>query len=102
MIALLSALAAACYLAVVACLLIGWGGIFSRLQRAGLAISAMGIVGAGIPRLMGDPPGWFDVCFVAGLVTFFVATYGPAIFHNIDGLDGVFDRKLDLTRRHPQ
>lgn len=100
MIALLSALAAACYLAVVACLLIGWGGAFSTVQRAGLAISAMGIVGAGIPRFLGHPPGWFDVCFVAGLVTFFAATYGPVIFHNLDGLDGVFDRKLDLRRPH--
>jgi hypothetical protein len=98
MILLLCALAALVYLAVVACLLVGWGGMFSTVQRAGLAISAMGIVGAGIPRFLGHPPGWFDVFFVGGLVTFFAATYGPAIFRNIDGLDGVFDRKLDLRR----
>lgn len=101
MIALLCALAALAYLAVVACLLIGWGGIFSRVQRAGLAISAMGIVGAGIPRLMGEPPNHWDLAFIAGLVTFLARTYGPAIFHNLDGLDGVFDGKVDL-RRHRQ
>ena len=100
MIALLSAGAALAYLAVIACLLVGWGGAFSRIQRAGLAVSAMGIVGGGVPRFLGFPPGWFDVFFVAGLVTFFAATYGPAIFHNVDGLDGVFDRKLDLRRPH--
>lgn len=100
MIALLSALAAACYLAVVACLLIGWGGAFSTVQRAGLAVSAMGIVGAGIPRFLGHPPGLFDLAFMAGLVAFLARTYGPAIFHNLDGLDGVFDGKLDLRRPH--
>lgn len=100
MIALLSALAAACYLAVVACLLIGWGGAFSTVQRAGLAVSASGVVLAGLPRLMGHPPGLGDLMFLGGLVAFLARTYGPAIFHNIDGLDGVFDGKLDLRRPH--
>lgn len=98
----LCALAAGSYIAVVGALLIGWGGAFSQLQRVGLAMSASGVVLAGVPRLMGQPPGIGDLMFLVGLLTFLGRTYGPAIFHNIDGLDGVFDRKLDLTRRHPQ
>lgn len=101
MIALLSALAAACYLAVVACLLIGWGGAFSTVQRAGLAISAMGIVGAGIPRFLGHPPGWFDVFFVGGLVTFLGRTYGPAILKSLDAMDGKSDGHFDFWRHRP-
>lgn len=101
MIALLCALAALAYLIVVACLLVGWGGAFSQVQRAGLALSASGVVLAGIPRMMGQPPGVGDLMFLAGLVTFLARTYGPAIFHNLDGLDGVFDGKVDL-RRHRQ
>lgn len=82
-------------------LLIGWGGAFSLLQRAGLGLTAAGLVGASIPRLNGDPPGWGDVMFLAGLVTYFAATHGPALFHKLDGLDGAVDGRLRLERhRH--
>ena len=87
----LCALAAGSYIAVVGALLIGWGGAFSRTQRVGLALSASGVVWAGVPRLMGHPPGIGDLMFLAGLVTFFVATYGPAIYRNLDALDGQLD-----------
>jgi hypothetical protein len=97
----LCALAAGCYIAVVGALLIGWGGHFSLPQRISLGLSASGIVGAGIPRLMGNPPGAWDFMFLGGLVAFFVATYGPAIFRNLDGLDGVFDGRFHFRRNRP-
>ena len=97
-----SAFAALAYLAVIACLLVGWGGIFSQLQRAGLALSACGMVMAGLPRLAGAPPDVGDLLFLGGLVLFLARTYGPAIglaiFKNLDGLDGVFDGKIHMRR----
>ena len=95
----LCAFAALAYVLVIACLLVGWGPIFSQMQRAGLAISASGLVMGGLGRLNGDPPGYADLMFLGGLVLFLARTYGPAIFKNLDGLDGVFDGKLHL-RRH--
>lgn len=94
----LCALAALSYVGVVMALLIGWGGVFSQMQRVGLALSASGVIMAGVPRFLGQPPGLGDLMFLAGLVTFLGRTYGPSIFHNLDGLDGVFDRKLTLRK----
>lgn len=101
MVLVLCALLALAYVLVIGALLVGWGGAFSQLQRAGLALSASGMVGAGLPRLNGDAPGLWDLLFLAGLMTFLGRTYGPAIFRNLDGLDGVFDQKIRLrSPRH--
>lgn len=97
----LCALAAGSYIAVVGALLIGWGGAFSQLQRVGLAMSASGVVLAGVPRLMGHPPGLGDLMFLVGLVTFLGRTYGPAILKSLDALDGKSDGRLDFWRHRP-
>ncbi|WP_300573625.1 hypothetical protein [Phenylobacterium sp.] len=97
----LCALAAGSYIAVVGALLIGWGGAFSQVQRLGLAMSASGVVLAGVPRLMGHPPGLGDLMFLAGLVTFLGRTYGPAILNSLDAMDGKSDGRLDFWRHRP-
>lgn len=97
----LCALAAGSYIAVVGALLIGWGGAFSQLQRLGLAMSASGVVWAGVPRLMGDPPGVGDLMFLAGLLIFLGRTYGPAILKSLDALDGKPDGHFDFWRHRP-
>lgn len=97
----LCALAAGSYIAVVGALLIGWGGAFSQLQRLGLAMSASGVVWAGVPRLMGQPPGIGDLMFLVGLLTFLGRTYGPAILKSLDAMDGKSDGRFDFWRHRP-
>jgi len=91
MVQFLTFLAAAALVGMVCLLLVGWGGLLSRLQRLGLALFAAGMVLAAIPRFMGRPPGWGDLAMLAGLVLFFAVTYGPKILRHIDGLDGAID-----------
>lgn len=88
---ILSIVAAFGLVVTVCALLVGWGGLLSRLQRLGLALFAAGMVMAAIPRFLGHAPGWGDLAMLAGLFLFFAVTYGPQILRHIDGLDGAID-----------
>lgn len=88
---ILSLAAAAVLVATVCLLLLGWGGLFTRAQRLGLALFAGGMVLAAIPRFLGQPPSWGDLLMLAGLCLFFVTTYGPKILRHADALDGQVD-----------
>lgn len=94
MVMTLSILAATALGAVICALLMGWGGLLSRGQRLGLAMTASGLVLAAIPRFQGQPPGWGDVLMLVGFVAYLGATYLPAIARHIDGLDGAVDGKI--------
>lgn len=78
---------------------LGWGGPMTTAQRLGLCATAAGLVGAGIGRAMQLPVGWFDALFLGGLVLYFVATYGRAIWTRADRLDGAADGRFRLPRR---
>ena len=93
---ILSMIAAAILVVTVCLLLVGWGGLLTRLQRLGLAMFASGLVLAAIPRFNGHPPGLGDVLMLAGLVLFFGATYGPKILCHVDGLDGAVDGRARI------
>lgn len=71
-------------------------GVFDFWQRTGLSCTAGGMIMAGIPRVMGNPPGWFDLLFLTGLLLFFARTYGGLLGKNLDALDGVADGRLRL------
>lgn len=91
---ILSMIAVGILVLTVCLLLVGWGGLLSRLQRLGLAMFASGLVLAAIPRFTGHPPGLGDVLMLTGLVLFFAATYGPKILQHVDGMDGVIDNSV--------
>lgn len=93
---ILSLVAAAVLVATVCLLLLGWGGLFTRAQRLGLALFAGGMVLAAIPRFLGQPPSWGDLLMLVGLCLFFVTTYGPKILRHIDGLDGAIDNRIHV------
>lgn len=93
---ILSLVAAAVLVATVCLLLLGWGGLFTRAQRLGLALFAGGMVLAAIPRFMGQPPSWGDLLMLAGLCLFFVTTYGPKILRHADALDGQVDGRFHV------
>ena len=88
-------------LAVVGAILIFCLNALPFAQRLGLGAVAAGIVGAGIPRLIGIPPGIWDLSLLVGLLVYFGATYGAAILKGLDGMDGAIDGRLNLAeRRH--
>lgn len=95
MMAWILALAAGAVCALLVGLLLG-RGVFDFWQRLGLSATAGGLIAAGVPRLLGRPPGWADLLFLAGLLLFFSRTYGGLLFKNLDGLDGVIDGRLRL------
>jgi hypothetical protein len=99
MVAQVLSLAAAATLGAIVCLLLlGWGGLLTRLQRLGLALFVAGMVLAAIPRFMGLPPSWGDFTMLAGLALYFGATYAPKILAHVDGLDGQIDGRLGRPR----
>lgn len=69
-------------------------GVFDLWQRAGLVGIAGGLILAGAPRILGHPPGWGDLLFVAGLLLFFARTYGGVLGRDLDALDGRLDGRL--------
>lgn len=72
------------------------GGVIDFWQRAGLTFAGSGLMVAGVARLLGDPPGGWDLLFMAGLLLFFARTYGGHLFGAVDALDGVQDGRLRL------
>lgn len=88
------ALAAVVVLMIAAVALLGWGGVLSQAQRLGLAGIAAGIAWAGPGRALGRGPGLGDLLMLLGLVVYLAATYGPALFHKADSLDGVTDGRI--------
>ena len=98
MIVVLCALIAAVLVGLVVLLLIGWGGLLTRLQRLGLSTMASGLVLAAVPRLAGNGPGLGDLLFLGGIVLFLGATYLPAIWRHVDGLDGAVDGRIGRPR----
>jgi hypothetical protein len=97
MIAWAVTLAAGCVALVLVALLMG-RGIFDLWQRTGLSCAAGGLIAAGVPRLLGDPPGAFDLLFLGGLLVFFARTYGGHLMARLDALDGAADGRQRLSR----
>ncbi|PHY13393.1 hypothetical protein CSW58_06080 [Caulobacter sp. B11] len=91
-------LAAAVVLMIATIALLGWGGVLSQAQRLGLAAVAAGIAWAGPGRALGRGPGLGDLLMLLGLVVYLAATYGPALFHKADGLDGVTDGRIGPSK----
>lgn len=83
---------------VVMAALVGWGGAMTTLQRLGLCGLAAGLVGAGVDRALQRPVGLFDVLFLAALLLYLLASYGPAIARRADAFDGAVDGRLTLHR----
>lgn len=92
---------AAAALAFVLVLLLLGRGLFDPWQRGGLSLAAGGLVWAGVPRLMGDPPGLGDLLFLGGLLLYFGRTYGGHAFRNLDSLDGALDGRLRIPALRP-
>lgn len=74
-----------------------WGGAIPRLQRYALAGIAAGLAWAGIPRLLGRPPGPGDLLLLASLGLYLALRYGPEILRHADRLDGRDDGRLGFT-----
>lgn len=72
------------------------GGIIDFWQRAGLTFAAVGLMVAGVARLLGYLPNGWDLLFMTGLLLFFARTYGGHLFGAADALDGVKDGRLRL------
>ena len=100
MMAWILALAAVAVCLLLVGLLLGRGA-FDFWQRLGLSSTACGLIAAGVPRLLGRPPGWFDLLFLAGLLMFFGRTYGGLLGKNLDALDGAIDGRLRVPWLRP-
>lgn len=74
--------------------LLGWGGKVGPIQRYALCALAAGLAWAGPARALGMAPGPGDLLFLAGLVVYLLATYGPPIFRHVDALDGNRDGQI--------
>ena len=79
----------------------GWGQM-TRFQRWGLIWLAAGLMGAAADRALQRPVGLFDVLMLTGAALYLVTTYGPAILHRMDLLDGSRDGRWTFkAKRQP-
>lgn len=88
--------AAAVLLLLVVLLLVGWGGLLNLGQRLGLGSFASGFILAAPERFRGEPAGWLDLMWIAGLGLYFAATYLGKIIAHVDGLDGAIDGRARI------